>query len=165
MYKKLEKLKLIRRSLEAGKLLGPAIRSAGIKSYSCIEKWRKRRPLIDRYIAACIEKCEGKRIDVVEDSLFKSAIEGNVTAQMFFLMNRKPDRWQDKRAVVNVDQSKHNHYDFDYGAKNLTLQGARKSSEDSRLPSEIHSRSLRETIRQDHGGDNGNLKAGDNGSE
>ncbi|MDE5589049.1 MAG: helix-turn-helix domain-containing protein [Acetatifactor sp.] len=33
----------------------------------------------------------------VENALFKSAIEGNVTAQIFWLKNRKPERWRDKQ--------------------------------------------------------------------
>lgn len=33
---------------------------------------------------------------MVENALFKNAIEGNVTAQIFWLKNRKPDKWRDK---------------------------------------------------------------------
>ena len=34
---------------------------------------------------------------IVENSLLKAAREGNVTAQIFWLKNRKPDKWRDKR--------------------------------------------------------------------
>ena len=34
------------------------------------------------------------RIKVVEDALFNNAVNGNTTAQIFFLCNRDPDRWQ-----------------------------------------------------------------------
>lgn len=32
----------------------------------------------------------------VENALYKSAIEGNTTAQIFWLKNRRPDKWRDK---------------------------------------------------------------------
>lgn len=33
----------------------------------------------------------------VENALLKNALEGNITAQIFWLKNRKPDKWKDKR--------------------------------------------------------------------
>lgn len=36
---------------------------------------------------------------MVENALFKNAIEGNVTAQIFWLKNRKPDKWREKQEV------------------------------------------------------------------
>lgn len=40
----------------------------------------------------------------VENALYKSALSGNVTAQIFWLKNRRPDRWREKREVeVNPD--------------------------------------------------------------
>lgn len=32
----------------------------------------------------------------VENALLKSALEGNTTAQIFWLKNRKPDKWREK---------------------------------------------------------------------
>ena len=32
----------------------------------------------------------------VENALLKSAIDGNTTAQIFWLKNRRPDKWRDK---------------------------------------------------------------------
>lgn len=32
----------------------------------------------------------------VENALLKSALEGNITAQIFWLKNRKPQQWKDK---------------------------------------------------------------------
>ena len=44
-------------------------------------------------------------IDIqVENALLKSALEGSNTAQIFWLKNRRPDRWRDKRDV-DVDTS------------------------------------------------------------
>ena len=36
----------------------------------------------------------------VEESLYRNALAGNTTAQIFWLKNRRPDRWRD---VQNVD--------------------------------------------------------------
>lgn len=33
----------------------------------------------------------------VENALFENAINGNITAQIFWLKNRKPDKWRDKQ--------------------------------------------------------------------
>ena len=35
----------------------------------------------------------------VENALHKTALEGNVTAQIFWLKNRKPDKWRDKQSM------------------------------------------------------------------
>jgi hypothetical protein len=32
----------------------------------------------------------------VENALYRSALEGNTTAQIFWLKNRRPDKWRDK---------------------------------------------------------------------
>lgn len=42
---------------------------------------------------------------MVENALFKNAIEGNVTAQIFWLKNRKPDKWRDKRNADELEDA------------------------------------------------------------
>ena len=44
----------------------------------------------------------------VENALFKNAINGNVTAQIFWLKNRKKDNWKDKVEVTNVGNEVNN---------------------------------------------------------
>jgi hypothetical protein len=34
----------------------------------------------------------------VEEALLQNALKGNATAQMFWLKNRYPEKWNDKRA-------------------------------------------------------------------
>ena len=36
----------------------------------------------------------------VEDALYKRAMQGNVTAMIFYLSNRMPDRWQDVKNIA-----------------------------------------------------------------
>jgi len=98
MYKKLEKLKLIRRSLEAGNLLGIALRNSGIRSYYTLNLWRQKNPRIDRYITVCLVRQNDKRTDAVEDAHFKKMIDGNGSAAdyIFYLCNRRPEKWQNR---------------------------------------------------------------------
>ena len=35
----------------------------------------------------------------VENSLYQNAIAGNVTAEIFWLKNRRPDRWRDVQQI------------------------------------------------------------------
>lgn len=61
-------------------------------------KWMKE----DEEFKDAIEQAKASRITMVEDALYRSAVfNENVTAMIFFLTNRAPHLWADKRAVVN----------------------------------------------------------------
>jgi hypothetical protein len=100
MYKKSKVLRIIRKEMEQGAALGTAQVRAGLRSPATLDRWRNR-PLIEKYVTACINRKDSVRIKMVEDSLLKAAIDGNTTAIIFFLTNRAPDVWADKRAVFN----------------------------------------------------------------
>ncbi len=53
---------------------------------------------VPEYMKA-IEEAEMSANDLMEDALWKTGIEGNVIAQKFWLLNRSPEKWQDKRAA------------------------------------------------------------------
>lgn len=64
-------------------------------SLSTLCEWRNRYPEISEALK------EGKD-DVdrqVENALFRSALEGNTTAQIFWLKNRKRLEWRDKQEI------------------------------------------------------------------
>ena len=42
----------------------------------------------------------------VENALLKNALEGNITAQIYWLKNRRPKKWRDKIEVEDKDLSK-----------------------------------------------------------
>lgn len=44
-----------------------------------------------------VKKGRSKGIGVITNALFQNAKGGNVTAQIFYLKNRDPDKWRDKR--------------------------------------------------------------------
>lgn len=53
----------------------------------------------NKYSKVCNALKKGKEvIDYkVENALLNSALEGNTTAQIFWLKNRRPDKWRDKQ--------------------------------------------------------------------
>lgn len=59
---------------------------------STLYDWGDRHPQIQQ----AIKKGREKSVDMVENALFKSAINGNVTAMIFYLKNKAPDRYKDK---------------------------------------------------------------------
>lgn len=60
-------------------------------STSTLYEWKKKYSEISESLK------EGKEIAdyLVENALFKNALEGNTTAQIFWLKNRKRDKWRD----------------------------------------------------------------------
>ena len=44
-----------------------------------------------------VKRGRAKGIGTITNSLFQSAKGGNITAQIFYLKNRKPDDWSDRR--------------------------------------------------------------------
>jgi len=76
--------------------LGPyqISRSLGI-SWDTYNKNKKR----SLELSEAIKRGEAKGLARVSNSLFKSANEGNVTAQIFYLKNRDSKSWSDRQEV------------------------------------------------------------------
>ena len=53
----------------------------------------------DRYVeySEALKRGKARGIAAVSNALFTSATRGNVTAQIFFLKNRAPEEWKDRR--------------------------------------------------------------------
>jgi DNA-binding XRE family transcriptional regulator len=62
-------------------------------SRQTLNEWSKKFPSISDTLKVNKDVVDRQ----VENALFNNAIEGNVTAQIFWLKNRKPDVWRDKR--------------------------------------------------------------------
>ena len=62
-----------------------------------------------KYKASCSElnellKRSKEVVDYeVENALYKSAMSGNVSAMIFWLKNRRPDKWKDKKEPMEVE--------------------------------------------------------------
>lgn len=72
-------------------------------SRSTLNEWKKKYSDISDTLK------KGKEIVdyEVENALLQSSLKGNVTAQIFWLKNRKPNEWREKREVEisNEEQS------------------------------------------------------------
>ncbi len=65
-------------------------------------EWKKRYPEFRESLKENKDVVDRK----VENALLKNALNGNVTAQIFWLKNRKPNEWREKReAETNEAQS------------------------------------------------------------
>lgn len=86
-----EKLQLLEEWSTQGLYIKDIAAKMGI-SVTTVYDWMNKDPKI----AAAIKKGRDKSIDLVENALFKSAINGNVTAMIFYLKNRAPERYKDR---------------------------------------------------------------------
>lgn len=66
-------------------------RSCGITS-STLYDWKNRFPEISEALKKGKEVVDYQ----VENALLKKALTGDTTAQIFWLKNRRPDKWRDK---------------------------------------------------------------------
>ena len=82
-------------SLKRGSGIQNACKNANIDP-ATFWRWRRKNKSLDRKVWDIIDS----RTQMVEDALWRKALEGDVTAQIFILTNRAHDRWQDRRALV-----------------------------------------------------------------
>ena len=90
-WETVEKLQLLEEWSTQGLYIKEIAAKMGI-CVSTVYDWMNKNP----EIAAAIKKGRDKSIDMVENALFKSAINGNVTAMIFYLKNRAPERYKDR---------------------------------------------------------------------
>lgn len=62
-----------------------------------LRKWKKKNP----ELKGAIEKGKQKANLTASQKLFSKVKEGNMVALIFWLTNRMPDIWRDRRAIVN----------------------------------------------------------------
>ena len=66
-----------------------------------LREWRKKEPTISTVLKKGREVVDYE----VENALLKSALEGNTTAQIFWLKNRRKQQWRDKiEYETNTDE-------------------------------------------------------------
>ena len=66
---------------------------------STLYEWKKKHPKISE----SLKKNKAIADYEIENALFKSAKRGNVTAMIFWLKNRKSDKWREKVEPVSSD--------------------------------------------------------------
>ena len=80
---------LVLQAIAEGKTRTVAMEAVGLHR-SALSHTMKRDP----EFAALVEAAEIPVHEAVESALLKSALGGNITAQIFYLCNRVPGRWQ-----------------------------------------------------------------------
>lgn len=87
--------------LESGNTVAHSAELCGITPTTVMNHRKK-----DKEFDHAVRVAMAARIDVVADSLYVSAVQGNVTAQIFFLINRTrhmsrsdSDKWMDVRHI------------------------------------------------------------------
>ncbi|MCK4446970.1 MAG: helix-turn-helix domain-containing protein [Candidatus Marinimicrobia bacterium] len=84
-------------SLRGGVSISDACKAVNL-SRDTIWRWRKKYTGFNHKIFSIIDS----RTQTVEDALYANALNGNVTAQIFWLKNRASERWRD---VKNIEGS------------------------------------------------------------
>lgn len=93
-------------SLNNGASIGAAVKAAGTNA---VTFWRWR--MVDKELDDQVHAIYDSRIQIVEDALYRGAVEGNPTQQIFFLKNRAYHRWRDRYDIPPmIDQSQHYHF-------------------------------------------------------
>ncbi len=64
-------------------------------SNETIKRWKKKYPKFSSAIKEGKEDADSN----VAKSLYNTAMDGNTTAQIFWLKNRNPTRWRDKQEI------------------------------------------------------------------
>lgn len=101
MYIKRKKIKAVIGFLKAGQNLDYSIQKAGIKGRATWYRWEANSPRLANLRRRAEEVSCSLRDSMVEDSLLNACtVKKNVLAMIFYLTNRMPDRWKDKRAVA-----------------------------------------------------------------
>ena len=67
-------------------------------------RWRQTDKAFSEAVKTAEDKQDSSRVKIVEDTLFKRLATGKAspTEMVFYLMNRAPDRWKDKRNVEHT---------------------------------------------------------------
>ena len=98
-WETVEKLQLLEEWSTQGLYIKDIAAMMGV-CVTTVYDWMNKNP----EIAAAIKKGRDKSIDMVENALFQSAISGNVTAMIFYLKNRAPERYKDRvEKNINTD--------------------------------------------------------------
>ena len=102
MYKKRIKIKIVLDCMKAGNDHQTALKKAHI-SRTAWWNWEQINPRLKRLREAAFEQCENVRAITCENKLFEKIKNGLATPveTIFFLTNRLPERWKDRRAVIN----------------------------------------------------------------
>ena len=68
--------------------------------------WRKNNPRLKGLVERAEEISNRRRIGKVKDALYRNALKGNVTAQIFFLKNHCSEEYKDVHEHTGIPENK-----------------------------------------------------------
>lgn len=119
--------------------ISAAARRAGIDRKSIYNWSNPDMPQYDQAFAEKMADLTEEVCDNVESAMYKTALDGNVTAQVFILTNRRPQNWRSSSQVQVTGNMSHkvSHGSFTYEeAKSLLREAGHPSDEAIDLPEE-----------------------------
>ena len=116
---------LVLKAISEGKTRSAAMESIGLARQTLSHTMKR-----DPEFAALVEAAEMPVHEAVESALLKSALSGHVTAQIFYLCNRQPNRWQHvNRPVVATQVDIHVGAEQALRAKIMGMAGIEEQEE------------------------------------
>ena len=95
MVNKVDKVKkAVLESIGNGSTVSAAMKAVGM-SRTMFYRWMKE----DKSFNKAVRKNEDSAIQVIEDALWLRASNGHVTAMIFYLCNRMPERWKNVQRI------------------------------------------------------------------
>jgi hypothetical protein len=85
--------------MAAGATLASIAQACGV-SIATVETWMQRHP---EFLGA-VKEARDIVDDSAESSMIKAVRAGNVTAQIFWLCNRRPDRWKHVQRIEHTGE-------------------------------------------------------------
>ncbi len=95
-----KKTSIVLRNLMAGNAMSKACSEANV-GMTTFYRWRQKSNRLNNLVINILES----RIQMVEDSLFNTAMRGNFAAIRFFLLNRGMGRWKDDPQFQIINNS------------------------------------------------------------
>ena len=96
-------------------------------SYSTLRLWKEKYPALSAALKNGKEVVDYE----VENALLQSARDGNTTAQIFWLKNRRPDKWRDKPAEASGPAPENNLFTKIEESVNALSKLRRKTDSDT----------------------------------
>lgn len=98
MFIRRDTIKMLRKYLESGDLIGVARMKSGIRSTSTLQYWKDKSNCnrLTKLIECARMRGQDMRDDLVEDAQYKRLIDGKASGNeyQFYLTNRRTARWK-----------------------------------------------------------------------
>lgn len=102
---------------------------------STVSRWLKQEPSFSEAVKAGRIEADAR----VAEALYTQALDGNVTAAIFWLKNRRRVEWRERHEVVNVNDNPSNMTDAELEAiARASGNGTAKTQDGAAKPDRLH---------------------------